>query len=291
TTVTWDNVDTLWVREDFEVGRTSLDAEAGTDIDITGTASLPNMSSFTVSEGRLRVGGVGTGSGFTADANITGRMDISGATMSVDDYVQVGFWGFSNTFSEPAASQGVTIDGELIISNGSLTTPITQIATTESGEAATITGRLALNPSYLNTNLLQVGEGGTVVLEVGGTTPASVMPGPGSYSQIDALEAQINGTVEVVFGPLIPGGDNTFELLRVSGPLTLGPNAEFVLMDPPPGVEVNQFEVIDVNGTSILTLGISGGLEFTPIAVNHPVALLLLILSVLGVAMVSRRLV
>ena len=223
-------------------------------------------------------------------AIVDARLSLQNTTATFSQDVIVGF------YDDDGAAQGNTITARLGLTSSSLDTPLLEIGV-ENPANHPLDAELSLNPSYLRTDDLQLGPTSRIVLTAEGTTRASPtnLGQPGLYAAIDAGTAQIDGEIIVEIAYSGRTGDVLDVLSTDPGGLT-GSNPQISFIGAP--ASAAELETVTENGRDILRLTVLEDIIFQPdtettpqaIPINQPLALLLIMLglSVLGAAALRR---
>ena len=175
------------------------------------------------------------------------------STIVLSDRVELG------RFSEPGGDPNSLVRSAMRLTGSSLVSPEIRVGLTNVS-AATLESRLRLNPSLVDTEALNMGEGGSVLFGIEGLTrvTAGTVGGPGTYAAIDATDALLAGEIIAHFDFIPPAGTHVFDFIVTDSSTALDDStATFIVEDLVDGFVVDSFGV--VNGTTdIVRLQISG---------------------------------
>ena len=209
-------------------------------------------------------------------AEVDGRVTFIDSTADISQRVRLGFW-------DDGAAVGNSITARLNLISSALDTPLLEIGVVNP-VGHPLDAEVALNPSYIRTDLLQLGPTSRIVLTVEGPIRANRnnLGQPGLYAAIDAGGAQLEGEVIVVIDyPALRGA--SFDVLRTGPGGLTGSTANFRFVGAPE--DAGTLEVISDNGEEVLRLTVNrnlgdpgvGPATATPIPVDHPLVLAALI--------------
>lgn len=200
-----------------------------------------------VTDSRLTVA-VAFGDGATS----VGNVDITGDVVDYERLTIVSTDGGPNT----SAMGTVTLRESL----ATIKTVELSVGGIEESRVAS----LVLNPSLLQTDVLDVLEGGSVTFHLVGTSRVtdSTVGLPGNYSAVDAVDAFLEGELIADFDFIPAAGSHDFILLSTSSSTALDDYlmspGDFKVMDLHVGFSVDFFGVDEIGGVDVVRLSISG---------------------------------
>lgn len=295
-TVTFSDIDSLTVvDEDFEVALcASESSESDGDTFGTYTADatvyLTDVDTLSVGEDfdiGLAYAEEGTDSSNSSSATATGTAILQNVAASAGNAVRVGYVSPNEEADDPPApNANVTANCTLDMTASSLDSPRVAVGWVMPNATGTANGTLELNPSYVETDLFELGPGGELVMHIGGGT--RVTPGTvgdtNTYAAVNAVDAVLEGTIVAQFDYWPYPGTNTYDLIVTDSLSALDDTtASFEVSDLNPGYTLEFFGVVE-DGTDIVRLTISG----SPAGITIPtlsqwsLALLAMLLAAAG---------
>ena len=243
------DVTTLDIDDDVEVGKVlgntddSDEFVAQATANSTGTLTLRDIPTLLIgtdtSFGEVDIGVIALAEAIPGSNETTataqGTAIMANVNAEVADIVRVGVIDIDSSFDSdgytPATNTTANAFGTLTLQGSSLTAPDIQVGVVAPGHQGNATGSLELNPSFISTDNLVIGEGGRIVLNVDGLTRASAdnLDNEGLHSAIDATNVTLAGEVVINVNFAPPGG----------GPYKLNfLNAENITIDPSASVRI-----------------------------------------------------
>ena len=256
-----------FVRSDFEVGMSRADDLTTGTLTSTHAVSLTETPTLEIG-GRFRIGAMTLFDqpDMTASADVDASFTVSNAAITVGSHLLVGvvFQDDPDTGSGvPDAMSGLDISGALTLSRSSLQVPLAWIGVVEQGLLANPSGRVALS-GFLGTNLLEVGENGTLVLQIEGDNPASALTvGQARAAQVAAADALIEGTVQVEFLYTPADGVHTYDLMVAPAGTLADTTGVLEVTALPDGFIQRSFGIVTDGALDVLRLEIEGPVLFS----------------------------
>ncbi|MDA8019135.1 MAG: hypothetical protein MPN21_16980 [Thermoanaerobaculia bacterium] len=253
-------VDRFFVQRDVEVGISRADELTTGTLTADHTLTLTDVPTLEIGR-RLRIGGMSLSAqpGVTATATTRATVSISESSVTVSDYLLVGavFQGDLDMSSGvPDAMSGLDVSGSLTLSRSSLQVPLVWVGVVEQGLFANPSGSVTLS-GFLGTSLLEVGENGTLVLQIEGDEPASSLTvGQARSARISVGDAALEGVVQVEFLYTPLAAVQTYDLIVAPLGALADTTGSLELLDIPTGYSQRSFGVVSEGGFDILRLEI-----------------------------------
>ena len=270
-------------------------AEIGTGMDLWGEVNVgvysnPGGSGSATGKLTVHAGGlscsntdsatINVGTAVGANSTTVGSADLTG---SLRPNPSEGLlWAVLNVgVAEGYATTGVTADATFRSSHVQVGAVNVGIRT---NGTETVTAELALNPSLIDTDMLTVGDAGTLTFHLEGLTRVTggTVGNAGTYAAADAADALLDGVIVADFDFTPTAGTHTFDLIVTDSLTALDDTtmlpSDFQVVGLHPGFAVDAFGLVD-DGTDTIRLQISG--------VPEPATLSLMALG--GLALLRRK--
>jgi prepilin-type N-terminal cleavage/methylation domain-containing protein len=250
-TVDMNNLDTIFVGANFDVGR------------LSGSSSTGNSSQATlnISHANLQIGfanPLDLGSFNLGDAAVLGTQTASAIATATFDRAVVNVARNINIgrLSGGSTNSGTVVDGRLSLIDSATDTNDLNIGMVLNSTAGTSRGRLELVRSLMDVDDdLTLGDGAELVFSLAGTTRADGTGVPGQYGAMDADLAILNGRliIELADG-FTPAAGNQFQV--ISALMSTGAFDDIVL----PALAFGHSWAVNSNSSGVLLTVVGPGL-------------------------------
>ena len=192
----------------------------------------------------------------TSQALMVSNLNLADSTMVASEYVFIG------EVQGDGSNSSSLLDFELALTDSSLVTPELRVGILND-TAAILNAALTLNPSFVDTENLNLGEDGSIRFGIDGLNRIMLgnVGAPDSYAAMDAADALLDGEIIADFDFIPPPGTHVFDLIVTDSNTALDDTiATFTVFDLEPGFTVDFFGVVE-DTTDVVRLQISGSSE------------------------------